>query len=294
MVVADGLGGGDALGDVLVGDVLDEPVALGGGGPHAGVAVGLQLQADGVGVGALLGADPAHGAEQVLDVVAVLVGEHVGAYEGGVLAAELLEDGVEEGRVEVDGLVGGAVERPDGARRGAAAAGLDLVGEDDHRLLGLEPAGEVGLGVPVAGQRVLQRDERAVLVVVGVLAGLAGPEVAGLAAVGRLEAAEGAGADRGRAAVAAEDLGADAGALGDEEEDQQHDDGADAAARLAAGDRDPGATPAAEPAAATSAGGPAGVESGLRVEPHLCPPGGGDVWSRVPRPYTSDGDDHCP
>ena len=91
--------------DVLVGEVEDQRLAVGvlGGrgvlGPHAGVAVGLQLEAYGVALRSLLGPDLAHGAEQVLDVVAVLVGEHVGLHEPAVGAAELLlEHLVEERR----------------------------------------------------------------------------------------------------------------------------------------------------------------------------------------------------
>ena len=58
-VVADGGGGVEAVGDVLLGDALDQGVAavgagLGGGvvGPQAGVAVGLELEADGGALGA--------------------------------------------------------------------------------------------------------------------------------------------------------------------------------------------------------------------------------------------------
>src|SRR4051794_11000925 len=55
-VVTDGLGGLDGLLDVSVGEVDDQGLAVGGVGgggvlgPHAGVAVGLQLQAYGVAV----------------------------------------------------------------------------------------------------------------------------------------------------------------------------------------------------------------------------------------------------
>ena len=83
-------------------------VVVAGLGPHAGVAVGLQLEPYRVALRTLLGLHLAHGAEQVLDVVAVLVGEHVGLDEAAARAAELLlEDVVEERGVEVDGLVVG-------------------------------------------------------------------------------------------------------------------------------------------------------------------------------------------
>ena len=137
------------------------PLWVGGAGraagPHAGVAVGLELEPDRVAGRAVLGADLAHRAEQVLDVVAELVGEDVRLHEVTALAAELsLEDVLEERRVEVDGLVGRAVERPD-VGAGAAAAGRRAAGEGDD-LRGLELlAGLLGqhLG-PVALQR--QRD----------------------------------------------------------------------------------------------------------------------------------------
>ena len=99
-------------------------------GPDAGVAVGLQLEAHRVAVAALLGAHLAHRAEQVLHVVAVLVGEHVGLRELPARGAELaLEHVLEERRVEVDVLVDRAVERPD-VGGGVAAAGVDAAGED--------------------------------------------------------------------------------------------------------------------------------------------------------------------
>src|SRR4051812_23917964 len=94
-VVADGGRRLDGQLDVLVGELGDEHLAVGvlggrgGPGPHAGVAVRLQLQAYRVALRALLGLDPAHGAEEVLDVVAVLVGDHVGLDEAAVRPAEL-------------------------------------------------------------------------------------------------------------------------------------------------------------------------------------------------------------
>ncbi len=108
-VVADRLGGRDGLLDVLPGELEEQRLATGvlglGGGarPHAGVAVGLELEAYGVALRALLRADLAHGAHQVLDVVAVLVRQHVGLDEAAVGSAQLLlEHAVEERRVEVD------------------------------------------------------------------------------------------------------------------------------------------------------------------------------------------------
>ena len=90
-----------------------------------GVAVGLELEAHrqvvGVaGAGLLLAAHLVARAEEVLHVVAELVGEHVDAGEvagRAELALELLE----EREVDVGVLVGRAVEGPD-RRRGVAAA----------------------------------------------------------------------------------------------------------------------------------------------------------------------------
>src|SRR4051812_45921244 len=143
-VVADRLRSGDRVLDVLVGEVLDQHVALavlgarGAPRPHAGVAVGLELEPDGVAVGALLGLHLAHRAEEVLDVVAELVADDVGLDERTGRAVELLlEDVGEERRVEVDRLVAGAVERPH-RRRGLTAAARGRAGERHDRGLGLE------------------------------------------------------------------------------------------------------------------------------------------------------------
>ena len=54
-------------------------------------------------------------------MVAVLVGDHVALGERPALGAELVVQLVEEAEVEIDVLVGRAVERPDLGRRGAAA-----------------------------------------------------------------------------------------------------------------------------------------------------------------------------
>ena len=74
---------------------------------------------------------PLQGAEQVLDVVAVLVGDHVALGERPALGAEPRPQLVEEAEVEVDELVGRAVERARVAARGAAAA-LGRIGEEDR------------------------------------------------------------------------------------------------------------------------------------------------------------------
>ena len=78
-------------------------------GPHAGVAVGLELDPHGLLVRL---AAAAGDAEQVLHVVADLVGDHVGLGEvaGG---AEAVAQLVEEAEVDVGQPVGRAVEGPD-------------------------------------------------------------------------------------------------------------------------------------------------------------------------------------
>src|SRR5262249_4445223 len=104
--------------------------------PHAGQVVGLEFQPDGGTVHLRLAERPpaALGAgavtEQALDVVADLVGDHVGPRElawGVQLALHVAV----EGQVDVHPAVAGAVERPD---RGAghAAGRLDLPAEQDE------------------------------------------------------------------------------------------------------------------------------------------------------------------
>ena len=123
---------------VRLGDVARVDRAV---GPHAGEAVGLQLEIDTATLGpgdALLHA--AHGAEQVLHMMAVLVRHDVGLRERSAGRAELAPQLVEEPEVEVDVAVVGTVERPDvgGCR---TTAGLDLIREQPRlrRLVGLCP-----------------------------------------------------------------------------------------------------------------------------------------------------------
>jgi hypothetical protein len=131
-VVADRGGGGQGLLDVAV---LEQVAALGGVGPHAGVAVGLQLEADGqaavaVALAAGRAVDPLGGAEDVLDVVADLVGDDVGLGEVAA-GAELAREDVVEGEVDVRALVARAVERAGGGLA-EAAGGVGGAGEQDQ------------------------------------------------------------------------------------------------------------------------------------------------------------------
>jgi hypothetical protein len=150
-----------------------------------------------------------HDADQVLDVVADLVRDDVGAGEVAFRTEPALE-GLEEVEVEIDPAVARAVERPD-RRVGSAAGGVDDTGEEDE------------LGRLVAAAAGLE---------------LALPDLLG---VGEHDRDEGrgrvVGADRARrlglrcrgdepAATAAEERGeVDA----EEEADDDDDDGADAA-----------------------------------------------------------------
>ena len=139
-------------------------------GPDAGEAVGLQLEAHRVRRRALPGAHLRLDAEQVLHVVAVLVGEHVGVDERPAGGAEVLLQLVVEGQVDVDELVAGAVEGP-GAGVGGTAGRLHLAAEPDgvDGRVGPPEAGE--FAGPVALDGVDVGDDGALELVVGVLAG---------------------------------------------------------------------------------------------------------------------------
>ncbi len=86
----------------------------------------------------------------VLDVVTPLVAEHVELGERLIRAPQLFLQQGEEGLVEVDRLVGRAVERADRARR-AAASGVRRLREQDH--LRLHVARHLGGPVVVEHRR---------------------------------------------------------------------------------------------------------------------------------------------
>src|SRR3954452_19862139 len=116
-VVPDGLCRVARPRDVVLGELADDGLPVGVPGllralrPDAPEAVGHQLHAHGVALRTALGADLAEDAELVLDVVAVLVRDHVADRERPALRPQLaLQHVVEEGGVEVDLAVVRAVE----------------------------------------------------------------------------------------------------------------------------------------------------------------------------------------
>ena len=113
-----------------------KPVSTACAAQTPGVAVGLQLEPHRARLRALrvLAPDAPVGAEQVLDVMAVLVGDDVGLGERPAARAEARAQLAVEAEVDVDRLVARAVERAD--RRGRAPQrGLRLAGEELRRRL---------------------------------------------------------------------------------------------------------------------------------------------------------------
>src|SRR5215210_4193062 len=89
-VVTHGGCGVETVDDVLRREVLDEARFHGVGRPDAGVAVGLQLESNRARLLALaVPADARVGPDEVLDVVAVLVSDHVRLGERAATRAEL-------------------------------------------------------------------------------------------------------------------------------------------------------------------------------------------------------------
>jgi hypothetical protein len=171
-VVADRAGRVEALVDVCLRELLDQPGRDRVRGPDAGVAVGLQLRPHGLALRALpVAADAVEDAELVLDVVAILVCEHVGLREVAAGAEPRLEL-IEEIEVDVDELVGRAVERAD-LRARKAAAGVDLTREEDGVCVRVLLAAPGKDAVPELLDAVDDGNDAAVLSRVRVLAGLA-------------------------------------------------------------------------------------------------------------------------
>ena len=132
MVVADG--GCSIHGGFYV--ALLEQVALFGGiGPDSGVAIGLELDADGDGVGHSriafhFSADSLLDAGDFLHVVADLVGNYVGLREFAG-SAELIFEFGEEAEVEINLFVTGTVKGAGGGL-GEATGGIDSAAIEDQ------------------------------------------------------------------------------------------------------------------------------------------------------------------
>src|SRR5581483_1038772 len=229
-VVADGRGRVESLVHVLLGEVGDVAGRNGVPRPDAGVAVGLQLGADGAALRPLRG-PRAERAEQVLRVVPVLVRDHVRLGERAALCAEAIVQLLVEAEVDVDVLVRRTVERPDVRRRGAAARRGGAGEEDRPRdLVALAVRAEPLLPVGLDAVHVGEHAAVLPLVEVGVRA---------------VELRAGARAGAGGHAVEAAERAAPAAA---EHGDEQVDDDADEA-EAAAADRDRPAAQAAHAAA---------------------------------------------
>src|SRR5438045_8290363 len=97
-IVAHGRGGVERLPNLGVGGRLQVPRVGGVPRPHAGEAVGLELDTHGLRVRSGLREE----AELILHVVTILVGHDVALGEGPALRAEALRQILEEAEVEVD------------------------------------------------------------------------------------------------------------------------------------------------------------------------------------------------
>src|SRR5829696_2574973 len=244
-VVADRRGGGQRLLDVAVVDHLAATGGVGAVGPDAGKAVGLQLDPHRQGIGVALahallhllglGAD----AQKVLDVMADLMGDHVGLRELAGHAKAALQV-VEEGEVEIDPLVGRAIERSH-RRLADAAFGARGVAVEHQLGLAILPAELPEGGRPdVLGALQHARHELGFGVAGGLLGLLAGGGPAGLRRGGLI--ARGAAAQQGER-IGAEDQGDD---------DEGHEAQAALEDAASAARRDGDAAHAAVTAAATT------------------------------------------
>ena len=104
---------------------MHDVALLGAVSPHARKTVGLQFEIDGemIAFVRILLRQALHArldAQQLLHVMAKLVGDHVGLREIAGTAADLLQI-IPEGKVDVDLLVFRAIERPGCGLCGAAA-----------------------------------------------------------------------------------------------------------------------------------------------------------------------------
>src|SRR3954452_19720012 len=129
-VVADGRGRIESIGDLRVGECLEITRARRVVGPDACEAVGLELGPDRASGRTRAATGLRQEVQQVLDVVAVLMGKHVTLGERATLRAEPRAELLEEVEVEIDERVVRAVERPRGGAGGPAAA-VRRTGEQD-------------------------------------------------------------------------------------------------------------------------------------------------------------------
>ena len=143
-VVTDRRGGSQSLFDVT--RLQQVPVAGRVMAPDPGETIGLELEPhrDGVGLGGTSPAarlfDAVGDAEQVLDVMAHFVRDHIGLGEVAGCAEPLLQF-PKETQVDVDLAVVGAIERPHGGRSEAAGR-LHGTGEEyERRFPVLAPSG---------------------------------------------------------------------------------------------------------------------------------------------------------
>src|SRR5271166_5460407 len=149
------------------------PFPLGVVSPDAGVIVGLELEHHRKPVGIFL-ANPAlqlgdllAGPEQVLNMVADLMSNHIGLGEFARRTEPFLEL-VIEGQIDVDSLVRRAIKRPDGGAGQSAAFGPDLIREHDEMWFPVLPAG-LGekIGPDVLGHGQCRLDEISLLFFLG-------------------------------------------------------------------------------------------------------------------------------
>src|ERR1043165_1809175 len=246
---------------------LDQvPLLVGFGGPDAGEAVGLQLDAHlqavrfGLARGSLLLLHLRQDAELVLHVMPDLVRDHVSLRElararADIAAAEAPLEVAEERRIEIDLLVGRAIERTHGRLCHAALIGARRAGEHHQRRFAITLAALLE-GLRPHHVRTAQhaRDELAHVVARG--AGLA--RLARLLLIGLPAAGEDLRAADQQARVDAERIADDA----------EHHDGADAEPAAAHPHRKAETTAATAVAAAILDV----LAFGHVIETHLLPP----------------------